>query len=229
MTGAAGGIGGAVAAELVGQGATVYGFDIATAADLPGVTQIECDVTDPQSVARASESLKDVTEVVDVLVVAAGRFPSRRVEEWTSDEFEDLWRLNVAGALSVIQALLVQLRRSNHGRIILISSSAVHQGIPGFVPYAATKAAMIGMARSLAAELGPDGITVNVVTPGLTATQAALDGDVAQFFDGVVASQMIKRRLEPTDLAPGIAYLCSPGADMVTGQVLNIDGGSVTY
>lgn len=232
VTGASGGIGSAITDALVACGARVYGLDITADANPSAEvnpTPVRCDVTDPESVQRAiSRATKD-GDALDLLVLAAGRFPNRPLEQWTLSQFEQLWRLNVGGVFTVVQAGLPYLRRSKGGRVVIVSSSAVHQSVPGFAPYAATKAALIGFARSTAAELAPDGVTVNVVTPGLTATAAALNGDVAPFFDPVVAGQLIRRRLEPDDLVAGVVYLCSPGAAMVTGQVLNIDGGAVTY
>ncbi|MDA8185581.1 MAG: SDR family NAD(P)-dependent oxidoreductase [Actinomycetota bacterium] len=232
VTGAAGGIGSTLAAALAGRGAQVHGLDIADVVAAEGedrVTGVRCDVTDPAAVAAALADAAGPEGVIDIVVAAAGRFPNRPLEQWNLEQFEALWRLNVGGAFNVVREALPYLRRSSAGRVVLVSSSAAHQAVPGFAPYAATKAALIGFARSAAAELGPDGITVNVITPGLTATEAALHGDVAPFFASVVAGQLIRRRLEPDDLAGGVLFLCSPGSAMVTGQVLNIDGGGVTY
>lgn len=232
VTGSAGGIGSAVALALATSGAIVYGLDCTYGAEARPdgpVVPIGCDVTDPGSAQRAVQRATSGSAKLDIVVLAAGRFPNRPLEEWTLEQFEQLWLLNVGGVFNVVQAALPHLRRSPAGRVVVVSSSAVHQSVPGFAPYAATKAALIGFVRSLAAELAPDGVTANVVTPGLTATPAALSGDVAPFFDHVVAGQLIRRRLVPGDLVGGITYLCSAGASMVTGQVLNIDGGAVTY
>lgn len=234
VTGSGGGIGSAIGAALAGAGAVVHGLDTCYDADGGGdptgpIRPVGCDVTDPSSVRRAVQAATAGTGSLDILVLTAGRFPNRPLEEWTLGQFEQLWRLNVGGVFNVVQAALPFLRRSPAGRVVVVSSSAVHQSVPGFAPYAATKAALIGFVRSLAAEVAGAGVTANVVTPGLTATPAALSGDVAPFFDHVVAGQLIQRRLVPADLVSGVVYLCSPGAAMVTGQVLNIDGGAVTY
>lgn len=232
VTGSAGGIGSAICDALADAGAVVHGLDCSyDPVALPDgpVLNVDCDVTDPESVRRALQFATREVDHLDIVVLAAGRFPNRPLEAWTLDQFEQLWRLNVGGVFNVVQAALPYLRKSASGRVVVVSSSAVHQSVPGFAPYAATKAALIGFVRSLAAELAPDGVTANVITPGLTATPAALTGDVAPFFDHVVAGQLIHRRLVPADLVAGITYLCSPGASMVTGQVLNIDGGAVPY
>ncbi|MDA8317442.1 MAG: SDR family NAD(P)-dependent oxidoreductase [Actinomycetota bacterium] len=232
VTGAAGGIGSALVTALAHQGARVHGLDILDVATAEGddrVTGVRCDVTDAAAVADALAGAASPQGAIDVVIAAAGRFPNRPLEQWSLEQFEALWRLNVGGVFNVVREALPYLRRSSAGRVVLVSSSAAHQAVPGFAPYAATKAALIGFARSAAAELAPDGVTVNVVTPGLTATAAALGGDVAPFFTPVVAGQLIRRPLEPGDLVGGVLFLCSPGSAMVTGQVLNIDGGSVTY
>lgn len=235
VSGAAGGIGSALVTALARAGAHVFGLDVA-AGDGAGagatedrVVSVRCDVTDQGSVVRALRAAAGASGVIDIVIVAAGRFPNRPLEQWTLEQFQELWLLNVGGAFTVVGAALPYLRRSSAGRVVLVSSSAAHQAVAGFAPYAATKAGLIGFARSMAAELGPAGVTVNVVTPGLTATPAALTGDVAPFFEPVVAHQLIRRRMEPRDLVASVLFLCSPGAAMVTGQVLNVDGGAVTY
>jgi NAD(P)-dependent dehydrogenase (short-subunit alcohol dehydrogenase family) len=166
---------------------------------------------------------------VDILILAAGRFPNRTLREWTLEQFDDLWRLNVGGAFNALRSALPYLQESERGRIVAISSSAIHLAVPGFGPYAATKAGLVGLIRGVAAEVASYGVTANVITPGLTATDAALDGDVAPFFDQVVAGQLIQRRMQAGDLVGGVLYLCSQGAEMVSGQVLNIDGGGVMH
>jgi 3-oxoacyl-[acyl-carrier protein] reductase len=232
VTGAAGGIGTALVAALAERGARVHGLDVAEVVAAGGedrVIGVRCDVTDPAAVEEALAGAASPEGVIDIVIAAAGRFPNRPLEQWSLEQFDALWRLNVGGVFNVVRAALPYLRRSSAGRVVLVSSSAVHQAVPGFAPYAATKAALIGFARSAAAELAPAGVTVNVVTPGLTATTAALDGDLAPFFAPVVAGQLLRRRLEPDDLVGGVLFLCSSGSAMVTGQVLNIDGGGVTY
>lgn len=223
ITGSQGGIGRALSAALRDAGARVSGVDIAAEADFT------CDVTDPTQVAETVRRLEEAGGPVDTVVLAAGRFPNRSFEQWTLAEFEDLWRLNVGGCFNILQETLASLRSSGRGRIIAISSNAVLQGIPGFAPYAATKSALVGMIRSLASEVAGDQVTANVVTPGLTETEAAVTGDVAGFFDAVVASQMVQRRLQAGDLAGIVLLLCSEAASMITGQIVNVDAGSVTH
>lgn len=228
VTGSSGGIGSAVAGGLVDAGARVFGLDI-TAPQHVKTEHLDCDITDPAAVDGSVQQVAADRGVIDILVLAAGRFPNRPLTEWTLEQFEELWRLNVGGAFTVLQAALPYLRTSEQGRVVAISSSAIHLAVPGFGPYGATKAGLVGLIRGVAAEVADAGVTANVVTPGLTATEAALSGDVAPFFDHVVSGQLIQRRLQASDLVGGVLYLCSKGAEMVSGQVLNIDGGGAMH
>jgi NAD(P)-dependent dehydrogenase (short-subunit alcohol dehydrogenase family) len=113
-----------------------------------------------------------------------------------------------------------------------VSSGTVHLGPPGLSAYVATKAGVVGLTRVLSREAGPDGITVNVIMPGLIATEralAAFGGDGAagegSHFDNALAHQSIKRTGTPEDIAHGILFLCEEGSDWMTGQTLQIDGG----
>lgn len=120
------------------------------------------------------------------------------------------------------------LRKSTWSRVVVISSNAALMAVPGFVPYSATKAALLGMMRSMAAEMAADSMTVNAIAPGLTRTESALSSEVAPFFDAVRQDQMVDRWLEPTDLLSTVRYLCDPASSMITGQTLVVDGGVVT-
>jgi NAD(P)-dependent dehydrogenase (short-subunit alcohol dehydrogenase family) len=228
VTGSSGGIGAAIVAGLANAGANVFGLDVA-APRQERANHVVCDVTDPSAVDGAIRQAVTDTGAIDIVVLAAGRFPNRPLSEWTLEQFEKLWRLNVGGAFTVLQAAIPYLRVSGQGRIVAISSSAIHLAVPGFAPYGATKAALVGLIRGVAAEVADAGVTANIVTPGLTATDAALNGDVAPFFDHVVAGQLIQRRLSPCDLIGAVLFLCSNGAQMLTGQVVNIDGGGVMH
>jgi NAD(P)-dependent dehydrogenase (short-subunit alcohol dehydrogenase family) len=228
VTGSGGGLGRAIVQGLLDADAHVVGLDIDEQSDSfdghrGSFEAVRCDVTSLHDVKAA------VPARVDLCVAAAGAFPNRPLADWTPEQFESLWRLNVLGVFNVLSAVEPVMRRRRSGRIVLISSQAVFQGIPGFIPYAATKAALIGMARSAAAELADDGIRVNVVTPGLTATKAAIEGDVGAFFDHVVESQMLKRRQQAEDVVGPVLFLCRDESDFVTGQIINVDGGAVTH
>ncbi|RJQ81191.1 SDR family oxidoreductase [Pseudonocardiaceae bacterium YIM PH 21723] len=233
VTGSAGGIGQEICRALAESGARVVGFDVAdqsaTAAACEGKFQaLRVDVTDPASVQEAAGRIEG-DQASSVVIHAAGKFPNRPFPEWTFAQFEDLWRLNVGGVFNVTQALLPGMRELGWGRIITISTQAIFLAIPGFVPYVSTKSALIGFTRSLAAEVGAEGITVNAITPGLLATDAALTGDVAPSFDSVVAGQIIQRRGQASDLTSTVLYLCDGDSGFITGQTINVDGGAVVH
>ncbi|MFV0320684.1 MAG: SDR family NAD(P)-dependent oxidoreductase, partial [Microbacterium sp.] len=135
------------------------------------------------------------------------------------------FRVNVDGAFHLVRAALPDLRAAPSGRIIMITSSSYFAPPPGMSHYIATKGALTGLVRGLSTELGPDGITVNAVAPGLTATENALRNIPEQHFALVQSRQAIKRAGQADDIAGAVAYLASPDAAFVTGQTLLVDGG----
>lgn len=232
VSGSAQGLGRRVCEELVGWGCTVFGLDIQDHAVLTGpgeLRPVRCDVTDAEDVAAACRLVSKQRGVPRIIVANAGRYPNRPLESWTLTEFEELWRLNVGGAFNVVQQFLPLLRAAEWSRVVVVSSNAALMGVPGFVPYAATKAALLGMTRALAAEVAADGVTVNAIAPGLTRTETAATSDVAPFFEQVREGQLVRRSMQPEDLVPALRYLCDPRNGMVTGQTLVVDGGVVLH
>lgn len=147
-----------------------------------------------------------------------------RSQTWTPD-WERSFRVNVDGAFHLIRAALSDLQASTSGRIIVITSSSYYAPPPRMSHYIATKGALTGLVRGLSVELGPDGVTVNAVAPGLTATENALRDIPEQHFALVQSRQAIQRAGQPADIAGAVSYLASPGAGFVTGQTLLADGG----
>jgi NAD(P)-dependent dehydrogenase (short-subunit alcohol dehydrogenase family) len=219
VTGAARGIGRTLAEALAGAGARVVGLDVAST-DVPFELR-EGDVTSEDSVASALDGLNRI----DILVSNAGIFPSKPFLETTLEDWRRVMSINLEGAFIVTKAALPRMIPGGWGRIVYISSSTVWLGVPTLVPYVASKMGLIGLTRSLAAEFSEHGITVNAITPGLTETQTALESGVGQFFDMVVANQLVKRRQQPADLVSTVLWLCDPATEFVTGQTVNVDGG----
>ena len=236
VTGAARGIGRAAAWRLASDGATVELFDVdlgaaqATASamgadDLAAIARA-VDVTDADRVAAAVRAVADARGRIDVLVNNAGIYPHTPFEEVTFAEWRRVLSTNLDGVFLVTRAVYPHMRERGYGRIVNISTAAFHIGYPELTPYLASKGGIIGFTRSLAAEAGPHGITVNVITPGMIETEGTREEDPeGELFDEIGAGQAVKRRGRPEDVAETIAYLASPAAGFITGQTINVDGG----
>ena len=217
VTGASSGIGAAIAARLLRDGWTVIGLSRSRPAfDHPGFTHCAADLADPASLADA---LSGVTPV-DALVHAAGVLRVGRVEEDTATDARSMWRLHVEAATELVQWAVRDLPPS--GRIVLLGSR-VAGGAPGRGQYAASKAALVGLARSWAAELAPRAITVNVVAPGATDTPMLRDPARTG-----VAPKLppLGRFVRPDEVAGLVAFLLSDDGGSITGQSLVMCGGS---
>lgn len=160
---------------------------------------------------------------LDVLVHNAGNYPRRRFRELTDAEFEACLRSNLLGPATLTRALLPLLERSPGGRIIFVSSILAYTGSRHGAHYAAAKAAVLGLARSLARELAPR-ITVNVVAPGSVDT-AILAGDSEDVRHGRERTIPLGRIGRPGEIAETIAFLASPGASYITGATVHVNGG----
>ena len=213
VTGAARGIGAAIAARLRSDGFEVVTLDVAPGCDLQvDVAQGELD--DPV--------FASVDAVVSNAAITTTIAPAHRMtgEQWRRDI-----DVNLTGAFRVIQACLPGMRERGHGRIVAISSAAATGGLPSQVAYAASKAGLLGMVRTLAGEGARHGITANAVLPGMIATEQVLAMPAA-VLDRVRAAMPTGRMGEPAEVAELVAFLCSEGSGYVTGQAIGIDGGA---
>lgn len=229
VTGAAGGLGRAFAAALTAEGATVLGVDVAdqdetAAAAGPRFVAVRADITSEADCARIAAAATEQGGA-HIVVNNAGTFPVIPFAETTLADWRRVHTLNVEGPFLVTRALLPQLLAAGWGRIVNIASGVVWLGPPGMVAYTASKAALIGLTRSLASELGDTGVTVNAITPGLVRTRTALTTAVNAQFPHVVSNQAIPRAEEPDDLTSTLLYLCDEGSGFLTGQSINVDGG----
>jgi NAD(P)-dependent dehydrogenase (short-subunit alcohol dehydrogenase family) len=235
VTGAGRGIGQAFAIGLAQAGARVAAVDLAPATDT--VAQIKaaggqaiapvCDVTDESAVQAMVEQVRRELGRVDVLVNNAGAYPFGPIEACDRPFLERLFALNVYGVFHCTRAVVPLMKAQGSGKIINISSSTFHVGVPMASAYVATKGAVVGMARALARELGPYNIQINAITPGLTQTPGVKEseGITDALYDELVKAQCIPRRENPQDMVGGVVFLAGPGSDFMTGQILNIDGG----
>ncbi len=187
------------------------------------------DVTSEQSLAAMVAGTIAAEGRIDVLINNAGIYTTlgrRPFDEIELEEWEHVMRVNVTGSFLAARAVLPALRQAGAGRIINISSSTVPLGLPLLSHYVTSKAAVIGLTRALARELGPDGITVNAVLPGLTETEVENPAVDEARRQSLVARQCIGRKQLPDDLVGVLLFLASPASAFMTGQSLLVDGGS---
>jgi 3-oxoacyl-[acyl-carrier protein] reductase len=237
VTGAAQGLGRAFATRLSADGATVVVADRnvtkarAVAQELTGLA-IEVDIADQASVAAMAGQVMSQLGRVDILVNNASLFSGlqmRPFEEIPVDEWDAVMAVNVRGTFLCTRAVVPHMRTAGYGKVVNISSATVWIGRPNYLHYVTSKAALIGMTRALASELGPHNITVNAVTPGATQTEIPRATVTPEQAERIVAGQALKRREVPADLVGVVAFLCSADSDFMTGQTLNVDGGAAFH
>ncbi|GAB2993019.1 SDR family NAD(P)-dependent oxidoreductase [Saccharothrix stipae] len=230
VTGGSRGIGAAIAVRLAELGADVaftYRNDPGDVVDrVKGlgrrVVAVQADSGDPEAVVAAVGEAVAVLGRLDVLVNNAGEFIVGPVEELGAAEFDRTFDVNVRAAFLAVKAALPHL--GDGGRVIGIGSNVAERAVfPGFSLYSASKSALVGLTKALARELGPRGITVNLVHPGATDTDMnPADGASADVIRGFTA---LGRYAQPAEVAAAVAFLASDEARYVTGAQLHVDGG----
>ncbi|MDE3130328.1 MAG: SDR family oxidoreductase [Acidobacteriota bacterium] len=232
VTGAAQGIGRAIAQRLHSEGAIVVAADLngegaeATAAELGGLG-IQADISSEEDAERIARETLERYDRIDVLVNAAAIVPFIPWDEVDFAYWRKIIAVNLDGAYLVSRAVEQPMREAGYGRIVLIASNAFYAGTPNMGPYLAAKGGVIGLTRALATELGKYGITANAVAPGITRTEGALATPHKDSFDFVQMLQAIPRHGLPADIAPAVVFLASEESGWVTGQVLVADAGHI--
>jgi pyridoxal 4-dehydrogenase len=230
VTGAAQGIGKAVADKLAAEGAKVVAVDVngegaeRTAAGVDG-SAVQADISSPEDVQRMVDETVSRHGKVDVLVNVAAIVPFTAWDDITFDEWRRIMSVNLDGLFLTMKAVEKPMRDAGYGRIVNITSNVILAGTPNLAHYVASKGGVWAFTRAAARELGKYGITVNSVAPGLTATEGVMASPHAEAFEFVQMLQCIPRRGEAADIAPSVAFLASEEAGWVTGQLLVADAG----
>lgn len=239
MTGAAQGIGRVVARALADQGAAVVVADRnhdkaeATAAEIRtaggAALALAVDVAVAESVAAMATAAEQWQGRIDVLINNAALFSTLTMQPFDQiplDVWEAVQRVNVTGPFLCARAVVPGMKARGLGRIINVSSGAVTLGRPNYLHYTTSKAALIGMTRSMARELGAFGITVNAVLPGSVETEIARETVTPETKRRIVDMQCIPRGQVPDDLVGIMTFLSSDGSSFITGQSITVDGGA---
>jgi NAD(P)-dependent dehydrogenase (short-subunit alcohol dehydrogenase family) len=241
VTGAATGLGAAFARGLAAEGAKLSLCDIndgsavaeAIRADGGEAIFTICDVSSAASVETLVEATLKAFGSIQVLVnnaAIATPIRYRPFEQIPSDEWDRVMAVNARGTFECARLVTPVMRRRNYGKIINLSSTSVFKGHTGLMHYVASKAAILAMTRVMARELGPDGICVNCIAPGVTETESML-ADTARVA-GLAAAptfRSIQRRAIPQDIVGAAVFLASAESDFITGQTLAVDGGVVFH
>lgn len=236
VTGASRGIGRAVAVELAKQGATVFctstkegGCDetLAAIAELGAdvaAHALVCNVSDPDSVDALAKGVLEEAGKLDFLINNAGITRDGVFMRMSNDDFDDVVGTNLRGAFLVCRAFARPMMKARTGRIINIGSVVGLSGNAGQTNYAASKAGLLGLTKSLAQELASRGVTANVIAPGFIETD--MTASLAEDVKAEMLKQIPLSRFGRTgDIAQTVAFLCGDAASYITGQTLVVDGG----
>ena len=225
VTGGAQGIGKAIAGGLAAEGAEVVIADLN-----PPEGGIQADVSSEEDVQRMVDGTVERHGRLDILINNAGLYASLAMRPFTDiplDEWRQVMDVNVASMFLTCRAAVPVMRGQGGGKIVNISSGTPFRGVPFLLHYVTSKGAIVALTRALAKELGKDGIYVNCVAPGFTMSEGvqAHPEVVEKLRDVSVAARTIQRDQVPEDVVGAVVFLCTPGADFITGQTMVIDGG----
>jgi NAD(P)-dependent dehydrogenase (short-subunit alcohol dehydrogenase family) len=242
ISGAANGIGQAFAQRLAQDGAHIVVADVAPGTDTVKMVEVagrqafahKTDVSSEDSVKALAAEVAKRFGRCDILVNCAGIYPLQPFAQMSFADWRRVQAINLDSVFLMSAAFVPGMRERKWGRIVNLASSTLGSVVSGFVHYMASKAGIVGITRALASELGPDGITVNAISPGLTRSPGTLErtprpgmASMEDEFAFAARMQGIKRPEVPADLVGTLSFLTSDDAAFITGQTLNVDGGRV--
>ena len=238
VSGAAGGMGRAIALRLAAEGARIEILDLKDAAPVcaeiaaagGSACATKCDVTDEAQIAAAAKQVAERNGQIDILVnnagILSGRSPWNTISRAEMERYIDI---NFLGYFLVTKAIYPLIKKNSTGRVINIASRTYFLANPGQMAYVASKGAVMGFTRVLAKEAGDDGITVNALAPGMVATPGTTAHSQEEAFNRVMMNQCIKKRVTPEHFAALVAFIASDDAEMITGQMILCDGGGYLH
>jgi 3-oxoacyl-[acyl-carrier protein] reductase len=222
VTGGSAGIGREIVKRLLARGDEVISLDLQPPSANVKVRHVQVDLTDMEATAKAVKGIKATTFIHNAGIIRPALLPDVKLEDLAA-----LTNLHLVAPVILMQALLPAMKAANFGRVVLVSSRAV-LGLPTRTSYSATKAGMLGMARTWALELAPAGITVNVVAPGpiRTANFHSVVPEGSPQVEKIAQAIPVKRLGEADDVARAVLFFADRDAGFVTGQVLYVCGGT---
>lgn len=230
VTGGAQGLGAVYVEGLAGAGHDVVVADLqeTDACDL----FVRTDVSDRDATEALAAATLERFGRIDVLVNNAAVYSSiakRPFEEIPDEEWDAVFRVNVRGAWLCSRAVAPAMRERGRGKIVNVASMTVPTAPPGFAHYVASKAAIVGLTRALARELGSDGICVNTLTPDYVAFDRDYDNRQPEMAPALAAQRVFAREAVPDDLLGTLLFLAGPGSDFITGQDIWVNGGRLFH
>jgi NAD(P)-dependent dehydrogenase (short-subunit alcohol dehydrogenase family) len=240
--GGTGGIGRACALRFAGEGARIVIADVAdgTKAKEEIISKggeaiaVHTDVADEESTKAMARAAMEKFGRIDILMNNAGVFAGlgkKSFMDISTAEWDLVLGVNLRGMFNCAKAVYPQMKKQGKGKIINVSSSTFFQGVPFFLHYVSSKGGVIAFTRSLAREVGDDGIAVNAITPGLTASEAVAGNPMypPEYLKTASGTRCFKRPEYPEDLTGAALFLACNDSDFMTGQTLNVDGGVIFH
>ncbi len=234
VTGAAVGNGRAFCERLMQEGAKLVIADLQDSTELADTLRAEggsaisvkADLSKAEDVAMMVDAALEEFGCIDILVHNIGIYQEEPFDLLTYEDWKKTLNITLDTLFLTIKGVLPHMKKAGFGRIISFSSDIVWLGTPYLTHYATAKMGVIGLTRSLAAEIGKYGITINTVSVGLTAVQSAQPGSVGTtMLEHIIPTQAVHRPDEPEDIANVVAFLALPASGIITGQTINVDGG----